>query len=68
MVLECLIQMLDLRMQLAPGKPEKQHTCVRKSLMEYQLTEIAVSNDQDPLLLPGNRQDVLIHKTRRIVA
>jgi hypothetical protein len=62
-----LIQMLDLRLQLGPGKPEKQHAGVGKALVENQLAEIAVRNNQNALLLPGDRQDVLIGKPRRVV-
>ena len=36
--------------------------------MKDQLAEIPVSNDQNPRLLPGNGQDILISKTRRILA
>jgi hypothetical protein len=67
-VLQRLIQMLYLRLQLGPGKPEKQDAGVGKALVKDQLTEIAVGNDEDPLLLPGNRQHVLIGKTGRVVS
>ena len=66
-ILQCLIQMLDLGLQLGPGKPEKQDAGLRHSLIEDQLAEIAVGNDQDPLLSPGNRQDVLIRKAMRVI-
>jgi hypothetical protein len=68
LILERLIQVFDLGLQLGPGKPEKQHASVGKSLVEDQLAEIAVGNDEDALLLPGDRQHVLIGKTRRIVS
>jgi len=55
MVLECLIQMLNLDLQLGPWKPEEQHAGVRKALMEDQLAEIPVRNNEDPPFLPGNR-------------
>jgi hypothetical protein len=32
--------------------------------LEYKLAEIAVSNNENPLLSPGNCKDVLIGKTR----
>ena len=41
---------------------------MRKSLIEDQLAEIAIGNDEDPLLLTGNRQDILIGKTMRVIA
>ena len=52
--------MLDLALQLGPGKPEKRHAGVGKALIEDQLAEIPVCNHEDPLLLTGNRQHVLI--------
>jgi hypothetical protein len=36
--------------------------------MEDQLAEIAISDDQNPLLARCNRQDVIIRKTRRVIA
>jgi len=68
MVLQYLIQMLNFGLQLGPRKPEEQHTGVGKALVEDQLAEIAVGNDENTLLLPGNRQDILIRKTMRVVA
>jgi hypothetical protein len=53
---------------MGPRKPEKQHAGVGKTLVEDQLTEIAIGNDQDALLLPGNRQDVLICQTVRVIS
>jgi hypothetical protein len=67
-LLHRLIQVLNLGLQLGPRKPEKQDARVRKALVENQLSEIAVGNDEDPLLLSGNRQHVLIRKTWRIIA
>jgi hypothetical protein len=66
--LQRLIQVLDLGLQRGARKSEKHDAGVRKSLMEDQLAEIAVSNDQDPLLLPCELKNVLIRKTRRVVA
>ena len=67
-LLQRLIQMLDFRLQLGPGKPEKQHASVGKTLVEDQLAEIPVRNNEDPLLLPGNRQDVLIRQAMRVIS
>src|SRR5689334_16622167 len=47
-LLQRLIEMLDLRLQLGPGKPEKQDAGVRKALVKNQLAEIAIGYDQDP--------------------
>jgi hypothetical protein len=66
--LQRLIQVLSLGLQLGPRKPEKQDARVRKPLVKDQLSEIAVSNDEDPLLLSGNRQDVLIRQTMRVIS
>jgi hypothetical protein len=66
--LQRLIQVLDLGLQRGARKSEKHDAGVLKSLMEDQLAEIAVSNDQDPLLLPCELKNVLIRKTRRVVA
>ena len=66
--LQRLIQVLDLRLQLGPWKPEKQHAGMGKALIEDQFAEIAVRNDEDPLLLAGNCQHVLIRQAVRVVA
>jgi hypothetical protein len=68
MLLQRFIQMFALGLQLGPGKPEEQDAGVSKPLMENQLAEIAVGNDQNPLLLAGDRQDILIGKTGRVVS
>jgi hypothetical protein len=68
MGLECLIQMIDLGQQLGPRKPEKQHASVGKSLVENQFTEIPVGNNEDPLLLPGDRKNILVGKTMGVVS
>ena len=36
--------------------------------MEDQLAEIAISDDQNPLLAQCNRQHVIVRKTRRVIA
>jgi hypothetical protein len=41
---------------------------VGKALVEDQLAEIAIGNDQNSLLLPGNCQDILIREAWRVVA
>jgi hypothetical protein len=66
--LQRLIQVLNLGLQLGLGKPEEQDADVGQSLVEDQLAEIAIGNDQNPLLLPGDRQDILIGKTGRVVS
>ena len=58
--LQRLIQVFDFGFQLGPGEPEEQNAGVSKALVEDQLTEIAVRNDEDPLLSDGDCQDILI--------
>jgi hypothetical protein len=53
-LLQRLTQMFDLGLQLGPGESEKQDAGVGKALVEDQLAEIAIGNDQNSLLLPGN--------------
>jgi hypothetical protein len=67
-LLQRLIQVLNLGLELCPGKPEKQDAGVSKPLMENQLAEIAVSNDQDPMLLPCELKNVLIRQSMRVIA
>jgi hypothetical protein len=38
-LLQRLIQMFDLRLQLGPGKPEKQDACMAKPLVKNQLAD-----------------------------
>jgi hypothetical protein len=66
--LQRFIEVFGLRLQLGPGHPKKQHARVCKALIENQLSEIAIGNDEDPLLLTGNRQDVLIRKAVRVIS
>jgi hypothetical protein len=68
MLLQRFIQVVDLGLQLGPGNPEEQDAGVSKPLMEKQLAEIAIGNDQNPLLLPRELENILISKPRRIVA
>jgi hypothetical protein len=60
--------MLNFDFQLFPRKPEEQHAGVGKALVEDQLAEIAVGNQQNPLFLLGDRQNILIWKTMRVVS
>jgi hypothetical protein len=60
--------MLDLGLHLGPGKPEKQDAGVCKALIEDQLAEIPVGNNQNSLLLPGDRKDILVGKTMGVVS
>ena len=48
-------------------EPKENDAGVGESLLEDKLAEIAVGDDQNPLLFPGDFKDVRIGKTRRIV-
>jgi hypothetical protein len=43
-------------------------TRVEESLAEDQLAEIPIGNEQNAFLVPGDRKDILIGKTMRVVA
>jgi hypothetical protein len=66
--LEDGIKLFDFRLKGCSGEPKEDDAGVAELLVEDQLAEIAVSNHQDPSLLPGDSQDIRIGKTRRIVA
>jgi len=61
------IELLDLGLQGSAGKPEEDDAGVDEALLKDEFAEIAVGNDQHPLLLPGNCQDILIRKTVWVV-
>ena len=54
--------------RVAPGSRKKRMPAWARALVENQLPEIAVGNDQDPLLLPGDCQHVLIGTAGREIA
>lgn len=62
------IEVFDFGLQGSAGKPKEDDTGMDKFLVKDQLAEIPVSNDQNPRLLPGDGQHILIGKTRRILA
>jgi hypothetical protein len=66
--MECLVEVLDLGVQGGPRQPEEEDAGMGEALVENQLPEIAIGNDQDPLLLPGDRKHVLIGKAGREIA
>jgi hypothetical protein len=47
---------------------EENNASMGECLLKDQLAEIPVRNDQNPRLLPGDGQNILIGKTRRILA
>jgi hypothetical protein len=68
MFLKHRIEVFDFGLQGRSWKPKEDDTGMGESLLKDQLAEIPVSNDQYPLLFSGNGQDILIGKTRRIIA
>ena len=66
-IIEYLIELVDLGLQGSAGKPEEDDAGVGEALLKDELAEIAVGNNQNPLLLPGNCQDILIGKTVWVV-
>ena len=66
-LMECPIELVNLGLQGSARKPEEDDAGVGEALLKDQLAEIAVGNDQNPLLLPGNCQDILIGKTVGVV-
>ena len=65
--IEHSIELLDLGVQGSAGKPEEDDAGVGEALLKDQFAEIPVGNDQHPLLLPGDGQDILIGKTVWVV-
>jgi hypothetical protein len=62
------IEVFDFGLQRSAGKPKENNASMGELLVKDQLAEIPVSNDQNPRLLPGDCQNILIGKTRRILA
>jgi hypothetical protein len=52
-------EVFDLGLQGRTWQPEEEDAAVGDALVENQLAEVAVGNDQDPLLPPGGRKHVL---------
>jgi hypothetical protein len=62
------IEVFDLGLQVSSWKSKEDDAGVDESLVEDQLTEIAVGNEQNPLLFPSDGKDILISKTRGVLA
>ncbi len=62
------IELVDLGVKVGSGESKEDDAGVGELLVEDQLTEIAVSDHQNPSLLLSNGQDILIDKTGRVVA
>jgi hypothetical protein len=61
------IEVFDLGLGVCSWKAKENDTGVGESLMEDQLTEVAIGNKQNALLVAGDRKDILIGKTRRVL-
>src|SRR6266446_10595922 len=62
------IEVFDFGLQGRAGKPKEDDTGMGKLVVKDQLAEIPISDDQHTRLFPGNGQDIVIGKTRRIMA
>ena len=65
--MECPIELFNLGLQGSARKPEEDDAGVGEALLKDELAEIAVGNDQNPSLLPGDCQNILIGKTVWVV-
>jgi hypothetical protein len=62
------IEGLNLSLQVGSGQPKEDDACMDEPLVEDQLAEIPIGNEQNPLLVSGDRKDILVSKTMRVVA
>jgi hypothetical protein len=56
------VEMFDFGLQVCPWKPKENDARVEEAPVEDQLAEIAVDNEQNALLVPGDGKDILIGK------
>src|SRR6266702_161213 len=61
-------ELCDLGVQGRTWKPKEHDTSMGKCLVKDQLAKIPVGDDQHTRLFPCDGQDILIRKTRRIMA
>jgi hypothetical protein len=62
------IKVFGFGLEARSWKPKEDDAGVDEALMEDQFPEIAVGNEQNALLVPCDRKDILIGKTRRVLA
>jgi hypothetical protein len=62
------IEVIDFGLQGSSWQPKEYDAFMGAFLVKDQLTEIAVSDNQNPLLFPCDCQGILIGKTMRIIA
>jgi hypothetical protein len=67
-ILQHHLKVFDLGLQGSSGEPKENYAGVRQSLVENQFSEIPVRDQQDPLLLPRNGENIFIAETGRVVA
>jgi len=68
MFLKHRIEVFDFGSQGRSWKPKEDDTGMGKLVVKDQLAEIPISDDQHTRLFPGNGQDIVIGKTRRLMA
>ena len=68
MFLEHGIEVFNFGLQSRSRKSKENDTSMGKLLVKDHLAKIPISDDQHPRLFPGDGQDILIRKTRRIMA
>jgi hypothetical protein len=56
-------EVFDLGLQSGSRKPEENDASVRSFLLEDQRAEVAIGDDQDPLLFAGDCKDVFVGET-----
>ena len=62
------VELFDFGLQGSAWKPKEDDAGVGEALLEDQLAEIAVCNDENPLLVPGDGKHILIGKPVGVVA
>ena len=61
------IKLVDLGLQRGAGKPEEDDAGVGEALLVDQLAKISVGNEENPLRLPGDCQDIFIGKAMWVI-
>jgi hypothetical protein len=62
------IEMFNFGLQSSARKPKENDASMGKLLVKDQLAEVPISDDEYTRLFPRDGQDILIGKTRRIIA
>ena len=56
------VELVDFGLQGSAWQPKEDDPSVSEALLEDQFTKIAVCNNENPLLLPGNSKHIFIGK------